>query len=614
MTTRAATLGPLSVAATCLVAICALAVAMGIGRFAFTPMLPLMVRDGAISLDAGAPLAASNYLGYLVGALVAGRMRLSPPSLIVSSLVGTAAVTAATGAVDGLAAWLLLRFAAGVLSAWTLVATSTWVLQELAKARRTHLAGLAYSGVGLGIAITGVFCVVAARPGVTAHDLWVDLGGLAAVLLAGPVLWLGWRPGEAARAAASPPIAAPLCPSEKASRSLGIVICYGLFGFGYILPATFLPALAREVVDDPAMFGLAWPIFGIAAAISTVVVAAFFHRVNRLRVWACGHLLMGVGVALPSIWLSLETIVISAVLVGGTFMVNTMLGLQEARARSPDNPTAMLGLMTAAFAIGQLAGPLASGALDQLPIGHIAAMQWALRAAATGLAASAVALWWFSRISPNERSDALDNAPTTQPLSSTPQGFAAGAGERLRVPARDSMSEAQRHAADAIIAGPRKAIFGPFVPLLQCPALMEHVGQTGEALRFKGCLPDTIRELAICLVARETSNQFEWQMHAPLAIKAGIAQAAIDAIHVGRRPRGLTVEQETTVDFVTELMLRHGVSDATYGEAVRRFGEQGAVELTALVGYFAMVCWIMNVARTPGVENSRIPSLAAFPC
>lgn len=465
MATAAAKPRPLSVAVTCFVAISALAVAMGIGRFAFTPMLPLMVRDGAIAQEAGAWLAASNYMGYLAGALVAGLIPLSPRKLMIWSLAGTAAVTAAMGAVVGLPAWASLRFAAGVLSAWTLVATSTWALQELTRARRTQLAGLVYSGVGLGIAITGVFCVVA---GVAALDLWLSLGALAAVLVAGPVLLLGWRSG-AERATASPPATALPRSGDKPRRSAGIVICYGLFGFGYILPATFLPALAREVVDDPTIFGLAWPIFGIAAAMSTVVVAVFLHRVNRLRLWACGHLLMAAGVVLPSIWLSLETIAIAAALVGGTFMVITMLGLQEARARSPDNPTAILGLMTAAFATGQLAGPLVAGALDQLATGHIAAMDWALRLAATGLASSAVALWRFARLSPNERSEALDKAPATQCSPSTPQGFALGAAERLIVPARDSLSEAQRHAADAIVAGPRKAIFGPFVPLLQCP-------------------------------------------------------------------------------------------------------------------------------------------------
>jgi len=603
---------PASVVATCFVAIGALAVAMGIGRFAFTPMLPLMVRDGVISLDTGAWLAASNYLGYLCGALVAGRVPLSSPSLMGISLVGTAVVTTAIGVLDGLGAWLVLRFTAGLLSAWTLVATSTWALRELARADRARLAGLVYSGVGLGIAVVGVFCIVAARPGVPVQDLWVSLGGLAALLTVGPVLWLGWRSG-AERAVGLLHTAHRPHQGSKTGGSAGIVVCYGLFGFGYILPATFLPIMAREVVDDPAVFGLAWPIFGSAAALSTIAVAPLFDGVNRLRVWACSHLVMAAGVALPTIWLSKETIAFAALLVGGTFMVITMLGLQEARVRSPDNPTALLGRMTAAFAIGQLAGPLASGALDQLPVSHADALSLALWLAALGLGGSAVALWRFARISPKRRNIPLDRSNPTTIASATPQGFGAGTAERLPIPTRASMSEAQRQVADAIIAGPRKAIFGPFVPLLRRPALMETIGKTGEMLRFQGCLSEQVREFAICVVARETSNQFEWQMHTPLAIKAGVAQAAIDALHADRRPRGLTAELETTVDFVSELMLRHGISDATYAEAVRRFGEPGAVELAALVGYFVMVCWVMNVARTPGLEGSGATPLTAFP-
>ena len=89
------------------------------------------------------------------------------------------------------------------------------------------------------------------------------------------------------------------------------------------------------------------------------------------------------------------------------------------------------------------------------------------------------------------------------------QGFSVASTERLPLPARDTMTEAQRAAAAGIITGPRKAIFGPFVPLLQSPVLMEWIGKTGEALRFGGSLPERIRELAICIVARETSNQFD---------------------------------------------------------------------------------------------------------
>ena len=193
------------------------------------------------------------------------------------------------------------------------------------------------------------------------------------------------------------------------------------------------------------------------------------------------------------------------------------------------------------------------------------------------------------------------------------QGFALSTAERLPIPQREVMSEAQRIAADAIINGPRKAIFGPFIPLLQTPVLMERIGKTGEALRFDGTLPERIRELAICVVARETSNQFEWQTHAPLAIKAGVAAEAIDSLAAGRRPRPLAADEACAVDFIVELMRRHGVSDATFAESAACFGEPGVVELTALVGYFAMVCWIMNVARTPGPKGSQVPGLAAFP-
>ena len=562
MATVITTSRPASVVGTCFVTIGALAVAMGIGRFAFTPMLPLIVRDGVISPDAGAWLAASNYLGYLAGALVAGRIPLSSPSLMGISLMGTAVVTAAIGVLDGLGVWLLLRFTAGLLSAWTLVATSSWALRELARGDRARLAGLVYSGVGLGIAVVGVFCMVVARQGVPAQDLWVRLGELAALVMAGPVLWLSWR-SCAERTADLLHVADRPYQGDKTAGAAGIVICYGLFGFGYILPATFLPAMAREMVDDPAVFGLAWPIFGGAAALSTIVVALLFDRVNRLRVWASSHLVMAAGVVLPTIWLSKETIAVAALLVGGTFMVITMLGLQEGSARAPDNPTAILGRMTAAFAIGQLAGPLASVGFEQLPVGRADGLGVALWLAALGLGSSAVALYRFALISPKERNTTLDRSSPTPIASMTPQGFSAGTAERLPIPTRDSMSEAQQRATDAIIAGPRKAIFGPFVPLLRRPALMEAISKTGETLRFQGCLSEQVREFAICVVARQTSKQFEWQMHAPLAIKAGVAQAAIDALHAGRRPRELIAELETTVDFINELMLRHGVSDAT---------------------------------------------------
>ena len=142
------------------------------------------------------------------------------------------------------------------------------------------------------------------------------------------------------------------------------VVCYGALGFGYILPATFLPVLARAVIDDAAVFGAAWPVFGAAAALSTLYAGAVLASVPRRRVLAGSHLLMALGCVLPVLHLSVATVLAAALLVGGTFMVATMAGMQEARASTPGEPTRALGRMTAAFAIGQMAGPILSSALS----------------------------------------------------------------------------------------------------------------------------------------------------------------------------------------------------------------------------------------------------------
>jgi MFS family permease len=376
----------LSVTAACAIAAVALAVAMGIGRFAFTPLLPLMVRDGSLAQRAGAWLAASNYLGYLAGALTASRLGISLPAMMRASLAGIVVSTAGMGGFHGLAAWIGLRFVAGVLSAWALVATSAWALQHLARAGRTELSGIVFSGVGLGIGFAGLFCLATARPGVSASQLWLELGAAAAFSIAVPTLIVG-RP----LLSTTPPDSTPSADRTRGPHT-GLVICYGVLGFGYILPATFLPALAREVVDDPQLFGLAWPVFGLAAALSTIATAQRFGHVRRLRIWAISHVLMAIGVVLPSVWLSPVTIAIAALLVGSTFMVATMIGMQEARARAQGNPTALLGLMTAAFAIGQLAGPLVAGIIDVVQAGQRVALGYALQLAGLALALSAIYL------------------------------------------------------------------------------------------------------------------------------------------------------------------------------------------------------------------------------
>lgn len=195
----------------------------------------------------------------------------------------------------------------------------------------------------------------------------------------------------------------------------------------------------------------------------------------------------------------------------------------------------------------------------------------------------------------------------------TRQGFAAAARERLPLPAAESMNDAQRAAAQALLDGPRKGVYGPFLPLLRSPELLERVAKVGEYLRFGSVLDARVRELVTCAAARHVGNQFEWLMHAPLAAQAGVAAAALEALRVGARPRDLAADEECALDFAHELLRTHGASDPTYAAALARFGEQGLVELTTLVGYFTMVNWLMNVARTPAMANAQGTPLDAFP-
>jgi 4-carboxymuconolactone decarboxylase len=202
------------------------------------------------------------------------------------------------------------------------------------------------------------------------------------------------------------------------------------------------------------------------------------------------------------------------------------------------------------------------------------------------------------------------------PADNAAQGFSPTNTERMPLMARDAMSPAQQQAADELIAGPRKAVFGPFVPLMRSPELMSRIGRVGEYLRFQGTLNDRLRELVTCVAARHVANQFEWLMHAPLALKAGVSQATLDAIAAGKCPRDLPADEAFAIDFTQELLHNHGVCDTTYAQAVSMLGEAGVMELTSLIGYFVMICWAMNVARTPALPvqgTVTFDPLQAFP-
>jgi 4-carboxymuconolactone decarboxylase len=202
--------------------------------------------------------------------------------------------------------------------------------------------------------------------------------------------------------------------------------------------------------------------------------------------------------------------------------------------------------------------------------------------------------------------------PSAEPQGAR-QGHAQPWRERMPMPAAEGMTPEQRAAAQALTDGPRKGVYGPFLPLLRSPVLLDRVARVGEYLRFDSVLDVRIRELATCAAARHVGNQFEWLMHAPLAAKAGVSGDAIEALRLGARPRGLALDEEAALDFTFELLRNHGTSEPTYEAALAAFGEQGVVELAALAGYFVMVSWLMNVAHTPAQASAQGAPLQAFP-
>jgi MFS family permease len=352
-----------------LAGLAALAAAMGVGRFAFTPILPMMQGDAGIGVVEAGWLASANYLGYLLGALSAVALPLSAGAAVRIGLLAVGATTLAMGHTAHMGAWLALRLLAGVASAWVLVFASAWCLEQFqaepAPGKRARLGATLFAGVGAGIAIAGAFCLVLILRGSPSSLAWTLLGMLALT----PALALPRAFGAPSHSSATRPAQARWPPD-----SARLIFCYGAFGFGYIIPATFLSTMARDLVRDPSLYGWSWPVFGIAAAASTFAAVPLRRHMSDRRLWLAGHVVMAVGVVMPLLVGGLAGIIASALLVGGTFMVVTMVGMQEARRVAGADARRLMAAMTSAFAAGQIAGPLAVSALASAGAGYDAAL------------------------------------------------------------------------------------------------------------------------------------------------------------------------------------------------------------------------------------------------
>jgi len=330
----------------------AMGCAMGIGRFVYTPVLPFMAEAIPLTASQAGWIASANFLGYLLGALATSfRIPGSPKRWLLAALIAGAATTGAVGLTSSIELIAALRFLGGVASAFALVFASSQVLEGLAQANRSALSWVHFAGVGIFIALSSqVILLPVGWQGMWVVAGLVSLGGVVVVGLLVPT-----RPTVATPKRAQPTDA-------RNGALIRLAISYGLFGFGYVITATFLIAIVREAPNLRTFESVAWLAVGLAAAPSVLIWVTIGRRIGLERAYAVSCAVEAVGV-LCSLWDATAGILLAAILLGGTFVGITALGLQAARAETTGDPRRALGLMTTAFSLGQIIGPSFAGYL-----------------------------------------------------------------------------------------------------------------------------------------------------------------------------------------------------------------------------------------------------------
>ncbi|HBZ15865.1 MAG TPA: MFS transporter [Pantoea sp.] len=330
-----------------------LVVAMGIGRFAFTPQVPLMIHDGQLTLTSASLVAALNYLGYLFGSFDAMRAHKRVEWRLQAGVWGAVILTLLSACVSG--PWLhgVIRFLIGWASGWAMVLLAAWASEQLHLHGRSGLLAAVFAGPGTGIFLSGMLAVLLHASGVSAAFAWAAYGVLALLLIAAIARFLP-RTGQLHR----PDQAAdPLVLNGDLKR---LVLSYSLAGFGYILPATFMSQMAAARFPDSAFAQFVWPVFGGAAVIGIVLGIITRH-------WGSSHLRLAIvlwaqalGVIAAIVMPGLNGLMLGALLIGGGFLCVVQLALQYGRELAPQHTRYLAGLLTTGYAVGQLGGPLLS--------------------------------------------------------------------------------------------------------------------------------------------------------------------------------------------------------------------------------------------------------------
>lgn len=386
--------------------LCALAVAMGIGRFAFTPLLPMMLHDGVVQLATASWLATANYIGYLVGAVLCallpgllarwpgGLAMPAPARLVRLGLAATVLLTLGM-ALPWASTWPTLRFLAGVASAFVFVQTSGWCLARLAALGRPSWGGLIYMGPGLGIALSGLAASAMVAGGWSAASGWAVFGGLALLLTVSVWHIFSGPPAPATAPTTGLPVA-----QHGAGECALFALAYGLSGLGYIVTATFLPVIARQALPGSVWLDLFWPLLGLGVAVGAFLSSHMPAHIDRRRLLLGCYAMQALGVLLSVWWPTLPGFALGSLLVGLPFTAISFFGMQEARRLRPTQAAAFMGQLTAVYGVGQIIGPPLVALLLQHSSNVGQGFARGLETAAGALLLGAVLLAWLTHRHP----------------------------------------------------------------------------------------------------------------------------------------------------------------------------------------------------------------------
>jgi predicted MFS family arabinose efflux permease len=339
----------------------AMAAAMGIGRFVYTPILPFMEAALELSKSDAGLIATSNFAGYLAGALLASSPLLKGSRRIwcIGMLAASALPTGLMAATVSVEFFMALRFAGGFASAFVLVFGSALVLETLARHHRTGLSALHFGGVGIGIAFSAVLVAQISVLGFDWRTQWL---ACAIVTLAAAIaVMVLIKPEMDVEASLANDTGKTRTDTRSTPRLWPLVLAYGLFGFGYVITATFISTMVRTQSEIQFLEPYIWLIVGLAGVPSVFIWTSVARRFGTSQGFAMACLVEAIAVALSVLATGPVAMVTAAIFLGGTFMGITALGLMRAREINTGDARRMLGLMTAAFGVGQMIGPVFAG-------------------------------------------------------------------------------------------------------------------------------------------------------------------------------------------------------------------------------------------------------------